>query len=50
MGYLELDYHNRVKEEYKDEIGLYGNMDLPTYLDQNLVDSIDAGKSHKENL
>jgi len=33
LGFLELDYYNRVKEEYKDEIGLFGKMDLPTYLD-----------------
>jgi len=32
LGYLEEDYYKRAKEEYKDEIGLFGRVDVPKYM------------------
>lgn len=33
LGYLEVDYYARMKEEYQDELGLFGRVDAPKFID-----------------
>lgn len=44
LGYLETDYYSRVKEEYQDEQGLFGRVDVPSYLNPHLLESSDSGQ------
>ena len=37
LGFLETDYYQRMKEEYKDEIGLFGRVDAPKFIDPSLT-------------
>ena len=44
LGYLETDYYSRVKEEYQDEQGLFGRVDVPSYLNPHLLESSESGQ------
>jgi hypothetical protein len=37
LGFLETDYYQRMKEEYKDELGIFGRVDAPKYIDPNMT-------------
>jgi len=40
LGFLETDYYTRMKEEYKDELGLFGRVDAPKFIDPQLMDAV----------
>ena len=40
LGYLELDYYKRMKEEYKDELGLFGRVDAPKFVSQEELEAV----------
>ena len=37
LGFLETDYYQRMIEEHKDELGLFGRVDAPKFIDPNLT-------------
>ena len=44
FGYLEVDYYQRMKEEFEDEVGLFGRIDAPKFIDPTLMESTKDGK------
>lgn len=36
LGFLETDYYQRMEEEYKDELGLFGRINSPKFIDTSL--------------
>ena len=40
---MELDYYRRMKEEYGDELGLYGRVDAPEDIDPALIEATGDG-------
>jgi hypothetical protein len=39
---LEADYYERVKEEYKDELGLFGRVEAPKFHDAKFLGGTEA--------
>ena len=44
FGYLEVDYYQRMKEEYQDELGLFGRIEAPKFIDPTLMEASKNGK------
>lgn len=44
LGFLETDYYQRMKEEYKDELGLFGRVDAPKFIDPRITGEAVADK------
>lgn len=44
---MEADYYERVKEEYKDEIGLFGRVDSPKFSDTAFLGSKDSSLNER---
>lgn len=47
LGFLETDYYSRMKDEYKDELGLFGRVDAPKFIDPDLLDAVKPTKDGK---
>lgn len=47
---METDYYQRMVEEHKEEIGLFGRIDAPKFLDPQLMESTQEGKDHQAQL
>jgi hypothetical protein len=43
FGYLEADYYQRMKDIYGDELGLFGRIDAPKYIDPLAMESTKKG-------
>jgi hypothetical protein len=37
LGFLETDYYQRMVEEHKDELGLFGRVQAPKFIDATLT-------------
>ena len=44
---METDYYERVKEEYKDELGLFGRVDSPQFFDTKFLGDKNASVSER---
>ena len=44
LSYLETDYYARMKEEYGDELGLFGRVSMPHHVDPTLLESTNGSK------
>lgn len=43
LSFLETDYYQRMVEEHKEEIGLFGRIEAPKFLDPQLMESTQEG-------
>jgi hypothetical protein len=50
LGYLEVDYYQRMKEEYQDELGLFGRVEAPKFIDPELLEATAGGQGVQSKL